>query len=87
LISKKNAIVFFDQGDEVGIMLATGDQSFRLTLSNKGVELVSKNKIDIKADQGVKIDAQTQLELGGKAGVKITSSGPVEVSGTPIKLN
>jgi uncharacterized protein involved in type VI secretion and phage assembly len=87
LISKESAIVFFDQGDDIGIMLTTRDESFRVALTNKGVELVSKNKIEIKADQGIKIEAQTQLELSGKAGVKITSSGPVEVSGTPIKLN
>jgi phage protein D len=87
---KGHKAVFFDADGNSGMALLTSDGNVRLALKESSggeIHLYCQGKIHIQAGQGIKIEAQTQLELSGQAGVKITSSGPVEVSGTPIKLN
>jgi phage protein D len=87
---KGHRAVFFDGDGKSGIALLTSDGNVRVSLKEDGggkIHLYCQGPIHLESKQGIKVEAQTQLELSGQAGVKITSSGPVEVSGTPIKLN
>jgi len=96
-VSKKgNSLLFFDDDADNGVAILTGDSKLRLSLnggmstirisSNGKVEIDGDGDILIKAGGNLTLQAQAKLALSG-AQVSISGSGPVEVSGTPIKLN
>lgn len=96
-VSKKgNSLLFFDDDADNGIAVLTGDSKLRVSLnggtstikisSNGKVEIDGDGDILIKAGGNLTLQAQAKLALSG-AQVSISGSGPVEVSGTPIKLN
>ncbi len=96
-VSKKgHALLFFDDDADDGIAVLTGDSKLRVSLnggkqtikisSSGKVEIEGQTDITIKAGGNLTLQAQAKLELSG-AQVSIKGSGPVEVSGTPIKLN
>lgn len=96
-VSKKgNSLLFFDDDADNGIAVLTGDSKLRVSLnggtstikisSNGQVEIDGDGDILIKAGGNLTLQAQAKLALSG-AQVSISGSGPVEVSGTPIKLN
>ncbi|MDP9241054.1 MAG: VgrG-related protein, partial [Actinomycetota bacterium] len=96
-VSKKgHALLFFDDDADDGVAVLTGDSKLRVSLnggkqtikisSSGKVEIEGQTDITIKAGGNLTLQAQAKLELSG-AQVSIKGSGPVEVSGSPIKLN
>jgi phage protein D/phage baseplate assembly protein gpV len=96
-VSKKgHSVVFFDDDSKQGVALMTGDQGLRLSLnqSTTTVRVTSSGSVEISGSTDVKISAGTDLTLEAKssltlsgAKVSVKAQGPVEVTGTPIKLN
>ncbi len=96
-VSKKgHCLLFFDDDTANGVAVLTGDSKLRVSLngtkqtirisSNGKVEIEGAGDVVIKAGASLTLRAQSKLELSG-AQVSIKGSGPVEVSGSPIKLN
>jgi phage protein D/phage baseplate assembly protein gpV len=96
-VSKKgHCLLFFDDEADSGVAMLTGDSQLRLSLnggtstvkvsSNGRVEIGAGADVVIKAGGNLTLEAAAKVTLSG-AQVAITGSGPVEVHGTPIKLN
>jgi len=96
-VSKKgHSLLFFDDASDDGVAVLTGDSKLRISLngskstikisSNGKVEIEGQTDVTIKAGGNLTLQATGKLELSG-AQVAIKGSGPVEVSGSPIKLN
>jgi phage protein D len=82
LISKNgHALIFFDDSEQSGAALMTGDRKVRISL-NAGTETVK-----ITSSRDITIEAEGALTLKGST-VSITgTAGAVAVSGKPIELN
>lgn len=96
-VSKKgHSLLFFDDATDDGVAVLTGDSKLRISLngststikisSNGKVEIEGQTDVTIKAGGNLTLQATGKLEMSG-AQVAIKGSGPVEVTGSPIKLN
>jgi phage protein D len=97
-ISKKgHKLVFLDDGAKSGVLLATADNGFRISLNETGttikvnskgaVEIEAATKVSIQAKSNVEVRAQGQMKLQAGAGLTIDGGPSVEVKGGVIKLN
>lgn len=87
----------FDDADESGIALVTGDGSIQVVLRQVGRQLLLKCAGDVLIDAGgnlklssqgaMTLESQGALQLKGLGGVKIESPAVVEAKGSLIKLN
>lgn len=96
-VSKKgHSLLFFDDAADDGVAVLTGDSKLRVSLngskstikisSDGKVEIEGKTDVTIKAGGNLTLQATGKLDMSG-AQVAIKGSGPVEVTGSPIKLN
>jgi phage protein D len=91
-----HSLIFFDDDSKQGVALISGDKGLRLSMnqSTTTVRVTSSGSVEITGSKEVKISAGTDLTLEAKSGLKLSgaqvsikSQGPVEVTGSPIKLN
>lgn len=89
-------LVFLDDDAKQGVALFSGDKGLRIALNRTGttIKVDSTGKVEINAATEVRVKAGTTLSLTAGASMEIEAptiairaDGPVEVKGTPIKLN
>ncbi|GHJ45269.1 type IV secretion protein Rhs [Catellatospora sp. TT07R-123] len=90
-----HSLVFLDDAADSGVALLAEQGKLRISLHGTqrriritadGAVEISGTEVTVKASGNATIQAGGQLRLKG-ATVKVEASGPVEVTGTPIKLN
>jgi phage protein D len=94
---RSHKFVFFDDANQSGIALISGDGKIRVSLNQTDGTLVlhSDDKITIRSTGEMKLDAGSNLkiqaggnlELEGSGNVKLKGGGIVDIDGSLIQLN